>query len=133
LPCGTYVLKTEEPIEFEGRKYSWNLKVNLAHGMPNQLELSVDNATTEKIIRQASVTGGRVTDDLGVFFKKYEPSVVTVWRAPPGRPVGAKMMAVADSAGAPGISTRADGSRKLPQLGNLLRERCPVERDVGFP
>jgi hypothetical protein len=79
LPCGSYALKTGEPIEFEGKRFSWDIKVKLVQGNPNDLELSVDNAATEKVVPQVSAVTGRVTDDLAVSFKKYEPSVVTVW------------------------------------------------------
>jgi S1-C subfamily serine protease len=79
LPCGEYVLTTNDPIEFDNKKYSWELKVNLAVANPNRFDLSVDNASIEKVVQKEPTSSGRLTDSLAVFFKKYEPSIVTVW------------------------------------------------------
>jgi S1-C subfamily serine protease len=79
LPCGDYLLTTNDPIEFESKKYRWDFKVNLAIGNTNKFDLSVDNASIEKIVQKELATSGRITDSLAVFFKKYEPSIVTVW------------------------------------------------------
>jgi S1-C subfamily serine protease len=78
LPCGNYVLRTDDPVEFEGKKYTWDLKVKLVSGQTTEVDLSVDNASTEKVASETSPTG-RAIDDLAVSFRKYEPSVVTVW------------------------------------------------------
>jgi S1-C subfamily serine protease len=79
LPCGTYALTTEQPVEFDGKKYSWNLKVQLIPGQMKELELSVDNASTEDVSLPSAAPNGRSKDEMAGLFKKYEPSVVTVW------------------------------------------------------
>src|ERR1700693_1943751 len=48
LPCGDYALTTGQPVEFDGKKYSWDIKVKLVPGQTKELELSVDNALTEE-------------------------------------------------------------------------------------
>jgi S1-C subfamily serine protease len=79
LPCGAYVLTTEQPVELDGKKYSWDIKVQLVPGQTNELDLSVDNASTKEAPPTAAVPSGRSKDEMSGLFKKYEPSVVTVW------------------------------------------------------
>lgn len=85
LPCGTYSLASESPLDFEGRQFRWDLKVTLTAGAPvPTLELSNDNAQIKAAAlseqpSQQSVPSGRVQDSLAGLFKKYENSVVTVW------------------------------------------------------
>lgn len=78
LRCGSYSLTTGDPVEFEGKKYSWDLKVDLVPGSVKNIELSVDNATAE-LVPSGPPSNGRATDPLAAAFKKFEPAVVTVW------------------------------------------------------
>ena len=77
LSCGTYLIVSEAPIEFEGKQYKWDLKLTLTAGVSSKLELSNDNAQVNTV--QTEQPSGRVQDSLTQFFKKYESSVVTVW------------------------------------------------------
>lgn len=79
LPCGDYSLTTDQPVEFEGKKYSWDVKLKLSPDGPKELDLSVDNASVEDVPAPAVATAGRSKDELAELFQKYEPSVVTVW------------------------------------------------------
>jgi len=79
LPCGDYVLRTDQSIEFDGKKYSWDVKVSLVPGKISEVELSVDNALTENAPSSVAASNGKSKDELADLFRKYEPSVVTVW------------------------------------------------------
>lgn len=74
LPLGQYRLTTTQPIEFQGKKYSWELNVTISAGN-NSLELSADNAR----ITAAASSPGRSTDELSAQFKQLQNAVVTVW------------------------------------------------------
>ena len=75
VPPGRYRVSTPEPIEFQGKKYAWN--VELAVFAPEgSLDLSNDNAT---VTLAGPERPARVMDDLAVLFKRYQNSVVTVW------------------------------------------------------
>lgn len=78
LPCGTYSIRSEEELQFEGSNYRWDSKFDLYEGKVTTVELSRDNA-----IKTAEHTpndiGDRITDRLTTFFSKYSSSVVTVW------------------------------------------------------
>jgi len=75
LPPGRYHLSTSEPVEFQGRKYSWEMDLSVS--APSTVaELSNDNA---KSIDAPPEKPTRVVDDLAQLFKKYQNSVVTVW------------------------------------------------------
>jgi S1-C subfamily serine protease len=80
VPCGTYKLTTDEPLEFDGRQYTWDLTFKVVNGEGNEIELSNDNATASAAVATPTANaGGRITDELVTYFKKYEGSVVTVW------------------------------------------------------
>ena len=72
LAPGTYHLTNSQPVEFQGKKYSWEVDVTI-HPGSNQLELSSDNAR----IGQAA-PAGRATDELSAQFKHLQNTVVTV-------------------------------------------------------
>jgi hypothetical protein len=75
LAPGKYRLSTPEPVEFQGKKYSWELDV--AVSVPEStVELSNDNAKVTEIVAPAS---GRKVDELTTLFQKYQNAVVTVW------------------------------------------------------
>lgn len=73
LAPGDYVLKSERPIEFQGKAYSWTKTVKMADSDVT-LELSVDSATVEQLSGAAPKTS-----DLPSLFKAWQNSVVTVW------------------------------------------------------
>lgn len=68
---GSYRISSAKPLDFEGKRYSWDMKFSLS-STGTALELSNDNAT---------ITEGSASpvDDLTSVFKKYRDTVVTVW------------------------------------------------------
>jgi S1-C subfamily serine protease len=66
---GNYEIVSLEPLDFQGKRYSWKLQVNVAG--PRTIEISNDNA---------AVTTGTIApvDDLVSIYKTYRDSVVTV-------------------------------------------------------
>lgn len=75
LPAGKYHVKNPQPVEFQGKKYSWEVDLQVKPGQ-NLLELSSDNA----LATEAPATpAGRKTDELSAQFKRLQNSVVTVW------------------------------------------------------
>ena len=74
LAPGKYHLSTSEPIEFQGKKYSWEVDVTVS-APEATVELSNDNA---KMTVAASAPGRKV-DELTTLFQKYQNAVVTVW------------------------------------------------------
>jgi S1-C subfamily serine protease len=77
LACGTYLVSSDEPLEFEGKQFKWDLKVTLTSGVASKLELSNDNAESHLVPNTDSP--GRMQDSLAPLFRKYQDSVVTVW------------------------------------------------------
>jgi S1-C subfamily serine protease len=71
LSPGKYRIVSVQPLDFQGKQYSWNVEVTVAPPATT-VELSNDNATTS-----ASPTVVAV-DDLVSVYKKYRNSVVTV-------------------------------------------------------
>jgi S1-C subfamily serine protease len=75
LAPGKYRLSTPEPVEFQGKKYSW--EVNVTASLPEStIDLSNDNA---KVTEAAATAPGRKVDELTTLFQKYQNAVVTVW------------------------------------------------------
>lgn len=72
---GKYRLVSPEGIEFQGRRYTWDLEVAVP-GTSQTIELSNDNARVAEATASAPV---RKTDELTVLFQRYQNSVVTVW------------------------------------------------------
>lgn len=75
LAPGKYHLSTSEPVEFQGRKYSWEVDVTVA-ALESTVELSNDNA---KVTDVAASAPRRKVDELTTLFQKYQNAVVTVW------------------------------------------------------
>jgi S1-C subfamily serine protease len=72
---GKYRLTSPEGVEFQGRRYTWDLEVAISG--PNQtIELSNDNA---KATQAPAPAPARQIDELTALFEKYQNSVVTVW------------------------------------------------------
>jgi len=75
LAPGKYHLWTPESIEFQGKKYSWEMDVTVS--APETIaELSNDNAKTVAV---AGPAPGRKVDEMTTLFQKYQNAVVTVW------------------------------------------------------
>lgn len=69
---GKYRLSTPEPVEFQGKTYSWELDI-VVSAPESAVDLSNDNAK----VTQAAPT--RKVDELTSLFQKYQSAVVTVW------------------------------------------------------
>lgn len=75
LAPGKYRLSTPEPVEFQGKKYSW--EVDVVVSLPeSSVELSNDNA---KVTAGVASAPTRKVDELTTLFQKYQNAVVTVW------------------------------------------------------
>ena len=74
LPLGRYRVTTPQPVEFQGKKYSWDLDWEVVKP-ESHLDLSVDNAKVAAI----EPMGTSITDHLGDQFQRLKNSVVTVW------------------------------------------------------
>jgi len=72
---GNYKLSTPEPVEFQGKRYQWEMEIIIA-GQDFVLELSNDNAKASDIQATAPV---RKIDELTTFFQRYQNAIVTVW------------------------------------------------------
>lgn len=75
LAPGKYHLSTPEPVEFQGKKYSWDLEITVS-AQESTVELSNDNAKATAV---AAAAAGRKVDELTTLFQKYQNAVVTVW------------------------------------------------------
>ncbi len=75
LPPGKYKITTPDPVDFQGKRYAWEVEFVLS-GSEFLLELSNDNA---KIVEGTPDRPARLTDELTTTFKRYQNSVVTVW------------------------------------------------------
>jgi len=71
VPIATYRVRSEKPLTFEGRQYSWDVEA-IVRAPNTTIELSNDNA---KISEGPSSS----VDDLTSVFKKHRNAVVTVW------------------------------------------------------
>jgi S1-C subfamily serine protease len=78
LPSGKYKLTSLQPIEFQGKRYSWSMDVTLS-GAQQVIELTNDNAKAEALITEIkSPPGSGASNDLNVLFEKLKNSVVKV-------------------------------------------------------
>jgi S1-C subfamily serine protease len=81
LPPGKYKLTTAQPVEFQGKRYAWELNVDLSSADVS-LEMSNDNAQ----ITEVKTTDGAPqpaahppADELSTQFKHLQSAVVTVY------------------------------------------------------
>ena len=77
LPFGKYKLTTPQPIEFQGKRYSWALDVTLS-GAQQVIELTNDNAKAEALVTEIKSPPSAGGNDLNVLFEKLKNSVVKV-------------------------------------------------------
>jgi S1-C subfamily serine protease len=75
LKSGKYHLTAVDGIDFQGRRYTWDLEVVLS-GTEQIIELSNDNAKVKEV---AAPPPTRKIDELTQLFQKYQNSVFTVW------------------------------------------------------
>jgi Trypsin-like peptidase domain len=78
LPPGAYTITTAKPIDFDGKRYSWSVRVTLA-GAEKTIDLTNENAKVEDNVAAAAPrSSGASTGDLTEQFKKLKSTVVTV-------------------------------------------------------
>jgi S1-C subfamily serine protease len=83
LPPGKYSITTSKPVELGGKRYTWNLEVQI-NGAEQHLDLTNDNAKAEDLASNAASRGdskslsGAGGSDLSALFDKLKNSVVTV-------------------------------------------------------
>jgi S1-C subfamily serine protease len=83
LAPGNYSIATAKPVEFGGKRYSWNLDLRIA-GAEQHIDLTNDNAKVEDVAANPASSGeskpstGAPGGDLSALFDKYKNSVFTV-------------------------------------------------------
>jgi S1-C subfamily serine protease len=78
LSPGTYTVTTAKPVDFDGKRYSWSLRVTLT-GAEKTIDLTNENAKAEDNgAAVAPRSSGAASDDLTEQFKKLKNTVVTV-------------------------------------------------------
>ena len=118
VPAGRYQLLTPEPVEFQGKKYSWKLELSLAP--PGQtLDLSNDNAVIVPVTAPAAEGGGELT----ALFERLKNAVVTV-RAEGGE--GSGFLVDADGL----VLTNAHVVERSPYLAVQFDERHKVQAQL---
>jgi S1-C subfamily serine protease len=83
LSAGAYSLTTPKPVEFGGKRYNWNMSIELK-GTAQEIDLTNDNAKAEEIAAatphpsESSSSAPSGQGDLTALFDKLKNSVVTV-------------------------------------------------------
>jgi S1-C subfamily serine protease len=78
LPPGAYTITTTKPVDFDGKLYSWSLRVTLT-GVEKTVDLTNENAKEEENDAAATTrSSGASSGDLTEQFKKLKNTVVTV-------------------------------------------------------
>lgn len=78
LPAGAYTVTTAKPVNFDGKRYSWSLRVTLT-GAEQTIDLTNENARAEDNAAAAPPrSSGASSGDLTEQFKKLKNTVVTV-------------------------------------------------------
>jgi hypothetical protein len=83
LAPGNYSISTPKPVELGGKKYTWNLEIQIS-GAEQHIELTNDNAKAEDAAPIASSSGenksssGSNSGELTALFDKLKNSVVTI-------------------------------------------------------
>jgi S1-C subfamily serine protease len=78
LPPGTYTITTAKPVDFDGKRYSWTLRVALT-GAEKTIDLTNENAKAEENATVATHPSSATSSgDLTEQFKKLKNTVVTV-------------------------------------------------------
>ena len=80
VPAGRYELATPQPIDLQGRRYTWSMEVSLA-GAEQIIELTNDNATLERVSTPGRDSANSLSSegsDLSLLFERLKKSTVTV-------------------------------------------------------
>src|SRR5258706_365641 len=78
VPPGIYTVITAKPVDFDGKRYSWSLRVTLT-GTEKTIDLTNDNAKVDDNASAAPPrSAGASSGDLTEQFKKLKNTVVTV-------------------------------------------------------
>ncbi len=83
LPPGHYSISSPKPVELGGKRYSWNLEIQIT-GAEQRIDLTNDNAKTEDLPSTASATGenksssGVAGGELTALFDRLKNSVVAI-------------------------------------------------------
>jgi S1-C subfamily serine protease len=83
LAPGHYSISTPKPVEFGGKRYTWNLEIQIA-GTEQHIDLTNDNAKVEDLLSTPSSSGenksssGTADAGLTALFDKLKNSVVAV-------------------------------------------------------
>jgi S1-C subfamily serine protease len=83
LPPGRYSISTPKPVELAGKRYSWNLEIQIT-GVEQRVDLTNDNAKIEDLPPGSSSPGenkspsGTAGGELTALFDKLKNSVVTI-------------------------------------------------------
>lgn len=78
LPAGAYTVTAAKPVDFDGKRYSWSLRVTLT-GAEQTIDLTNENAKAEDNAAPAPPrSSGPSSNDLTEQFKKLRNTVVTV-------------------------------------------------------
>ena len=78
LAPGTYTVTTAKPVDFDGKRYSWSMRVTLA-GAEKTIDLTNENAKAQENADAAPPRSlGASSGDLTEQFKKLKNTVVTV-------------------------------------------------------
>ncbi|HUD73052.1 MAG TPA: trypsin-like peptidase domain-containing protein [Dongiaceae bacterium] len=86
FPPGRYRIQSENPLEFEGKRLTWDVEFEVRPGATTSLELSNDNARTEPAAGAAAAGGATpgtagATDanlDAGVLYERYRAGVFKI-------------------------------------------------------
>jgi len=76
LPPGRYSLSTPKPVDLGGKRYSWNLEIQIT-ATEQRVDLTNDNAKIEDLAPTAS-SSGAAAGELTALFDKLKNSVVAV-------------------------------------------------------
>jgi len=79
VPPGTYTVTTAKPVDFDGKRYSWSVRVTLT-GTEKTIDLTNENAKTEENAAAAPPrsAAGASSGDLTEQFKRLKNTVGTV-------------------------------------------------------
>jgi len=75
LSPGRYRIHSESPVEFEGKRFSWDVEFEIREGKATSVELSNDNARTEAAAAKAAPSQA---EDAGALYERFKGSVFKI-------------------------------------------------------
>jgi S1-C subfamily serine protease len=75
LSPGRYRIHSESPVEFEGKRFSWDVEFEIREGKATRVELSNDNARTEAAAAKAAPPQA---GDAGALYERFKGSVFKI-------------------------------------------------------